>query len=133
MTTSEELDATVIELREHFVDVLKLRGAEFVRIASARVGDRMAMVHTMNRVFAIDKGLVHEISESRLYYEMAEDVWSSGAPILLWDFQAIGLHSHWENNSADSASGSIRVATHLPDVVAFHLISRIAPYMYILL
>lgn len=129
VTTSEELDATVIELREHVVSVLKLRGAEFVRIASARVGDQVAMVHNTNRVFSIDKGFVYEVSESRVCYQMSPEVWSSGAPILLWDFQAIGLHSHWENNSADSVSGPFRIATHLPDVVAFHLISRIAPYM----
>ena len=44
ISTSEELDATVIELSESCVALLKERGARFLNIATARVGEEVTIV-----------------------------------------------------------------------------------------
>ena len=127
---STELDATVIELKEQCVALLRKRGAKFLKIASARLNDRVAMVQYPNGVFSIDKGIIHEIQESTLYYYIGGDQGSSGSPILLWDFtsaglhKAIGLHSCRKPDLDHAILGHVRVATHFPDIVAFHLITR---------
>ena len=41
-TTNEELDATVLELTEQCVKRLQQRGAEFIRVTTARKGDQIA-------------------------------------------------------------------------------------------
>ena len=129
-STSTELDATVIELNEQCVALLRKRGAKFLKIASARINDKVAMVQYPNCVFSIDKGVIHEIQESTLYYYIGGDHGSSGSPILLWDFtsaglhKAIGLHSHRKIDSGHAILGHVRIATHLPDVVSLHLLFR---------
>ena len=42
-TTNEELDVTVIELSEQCVKRLQQLGAKFIRVTSAREGDKIAM------------------------------------------------------------------------------------------
>ena len=130
VTTNEELDATIIELSEQCVTLLTQRGAKFLEIASARLEDKVAMVHHPNDVFAFDKGIVHDIKDSIIYYYLNGDFGSSGAPILLWNLQAIGLHRHSYRKKSHTILGAIRIATHLPDVVNFHIGARLAPQMY---
>ena len=129
VTTNEELDATIIELTEQCVALLTQRGAKFLEIASARLQDQVAMVHHSNDVFAFDKGIVHDIKDNILYYYLGGDFESSGSPILLWNLQAIGLHRHSNRKKSHTILGAIRIATHLPDVVNFHIGARLAPQM----
>lgn len=140
VTTDKVLDATVIELAEQCVALLKQRGAKFLKIASARLADQVAMVQYPNGVYSFDKGIIHDIRGSVLHYYLGSNFGSSGSPILLWNFQdkqtdftikAIGLHKQRDGNNGNSISilGAIRFATHLPDIVNFHVVARIAPQM----
>ena len=55
-TTNEELDATVIELTEQCVKRLQQLGAKFIRLATAREGDKIAMAQNPEGEFSIGKG-----------------------------------------------------------------------------
>ena len=55
-TTNEELDATVIELTEHCVKRLQQLGAKFIRLTTARVGDKIAMAQYPEGEVSFDKG-----------------------------------------------------------------------------
>ena len=55
-TTSEELDATVIELSEQCVKRLQQLGAKFVRVTTAREGDKIAMAQFLEGEVFFDKG-----------------------------------------------------------------------------
>ena len=134
VTTSAELDATVIELTEKCVSALKQRGARFLKITSAQLNNQVAMVHYSNGEFSIDKGIIYEINGKILHYYIEGDFGSSGSPILLWDVHAIGLHSGRERDNDNKILGSMRIATHLPDIVTFHLKSfesRNSAIMYV--
>ena len=54
-TTNEELDATVIELTEQCVKRLQQLGAKFIRLNTAREGDKIAMAQYPEGEFSIDK------------------------------------------------------------------------------
>lgn len=94
ITTSKELDATVIELKKECITLLDQRHAKFFKITSARINinDQVAMVQYPNEIFAIDMGLIHQITASTLHYYRGGDFGSSGSPILRWNKYAIGLH-----------------------------------------
>ena len=55
-TTNEELDATVIELSEQCVKRLQQLGAEFIRLTTAREGDKIAMAQYPEGEVSFDKG-----------------------------------------------------------------------------
>ena len=55
-TTNEELDATVIELSEECVKRLEQLGAKFLRLTTAREGDKIAMAQCPEGEVSIDKG-----------------------------------------------------------------------------
>ena len=125
VSTNKELDATVIELTDQCVAFLKKCGFNFLKVTNARLGDQVAILQLYpNAEYAFDKGAIHEINDWRLYSYIACDVGSSGSPLLLWDVQAVGLIRNENYDSAQRAQGSLRVATSLPDIVAFHLVSR---------
>ena len=130
VTTSEELDATVIELKERCVSALKQRCAQFLKITSAQLNHQVAMVQYPYGLFCYDKGVIHEIIGKDLHYYIASDFGSSGSPILLWDLHAIGLHIGQDPNADKEIHGSMRIATHLPDIVTFHLEKRNSAIMY---
>ena len=71
VTTSVELDATVIELTEKCVSVLRQRGAQFLKIGSAQLNNQVAMVQYPNRRFSFDKGIIHDIIGKNLQYYIA--------------------------------------------------------------
>ena len=121
VTTSAELDATVIELTERCVSALNQRGAQFLKITSAQFNDQVAMVGYPNGEFSYDNGIIHDINGKILHYYIAGDPGSSGSPILLWDLHAIGLHKGCDRDKYKEILGSMRIATHLRDIVAFHL------------
>ena len=134
VTTSAELDATVIELTDKCVSTLKQRNAQFLKITSAQLGNQVAMVQYPNGEFSFDKGIIHDINGYILHYYIAGDPGSSGSPILLWDLRAIGLHSGRVSDNDKEILGSMRIATHLPDIVTFHLKSfesRNSAIMYV--
>ena len=116
VSTNEGLDATVVELTDKCVAHLKERGAQFVKVASARVGDQVAMLQHQKNEFAVFKGVVRELSSGLIHYNTGNQVASAGSPLLLWDMEAVGL------NNKQSISSP--VATALLDVVAFHLVAR---------
>ena len=93
VTTSVELDVTVIELTEKCVSALKQRGAQFLKITSAQLNNQVAILQYSNGEFSFDKGIINEINGKILHYYTAGTFGSSGSPILLWDLHAIGLHS----------------------------------------
>ena len=55
-TTNEELDATVIELTGQCVKRLQQLGAEFIRVTTAREGDKIAKVQYPEGEVSFDKG-----------------------------------------------------------------------------
>ena len=93
ITTSAELDVTVIELTEKCVSALKQRGAQFLKIKSAQLNNHVAILQYSNGEFSFNKGIIHEITGKILHYYTTGNFGSSGSPILLWDLHAIGLHS----------------------------------------
>ena len=117
VSTNEGLDATVVELTDKCVSHLKKRGAQFVKVASARVGDQVAMLQYEKNEFAVFKGAVREIGSGLIPYNVGIQVASAGSPLLLWDMEAIGL-----NNKVNKQSSP--VATPLLDIVAYHLVAR---------
>lgn len=121
VTTNEELDATVIELKRHCVTVLKERGASFLKITNAQLNNQIAIVQLQNGEFSFARGVIRAIQGKFLNYYI---VGCSNRPqILLWDQHAIGLHCS-QAKETDCLLGSMAVATHLPDIVEFHLASR---------
>ena len=66
-TSNEELDATVIELSEQCVKRLQQLGAEFIRVTTAREGDKVAMAQFPEAKVSFDKGdLIHRGTSSLL-------------------------------------------------------------------
>lgn len=128
VTTNEGLDATVIELSDKCVAHLKERGAKFLRVASARLGDQVAMVQYQKGEFAVFKGVVQELSNGQIHYNIGVDVASVGSPLLLWDMEAVGLNSKrvgaGGGSGASESESQSGLATRLLDIVAFHLVSR---------
>lgn len=126
VTTNEGLDATVIELSDKCVAHLKERGAKFLRVASARLGDQVAMVQYQKGEFAVFKGVVQDLSNGQVHYTVGVDVASVGSPLLLWDMEAVGLNSKRAGggSGASESEGQSGLATRLLDIVAFHLVSR---------
>lgn len=120
-TTDAELDATVIELTDECVKRLQQMGANFIRLATARAGDRIAMAQFPDGVFSFDKGAVHEIKNSEIYYYLGCAPSSSGSPILLWEFTAIGIHKQSATSSEHRALGPVRRGTSLLAIAGFHL------------
>ena len=55
-TTNEELDATVIELTGQCVKRLQQLGEEFIRVTTAREGDKIAMAQYPEDEVSFDKG-----------------------------------------------------------------------------
>ena len=130
VTTSAELDATVIELMENCVSALKQRGAQFLKIANAQLNNQVAILQYSNGEFSFDKGIIHEINGKILHYYTAGDFGSSGSPILLWDLHAIGLYSGRNRDKDKESLASMGIATHLSDIATFHLESRSSVIMY---
>ena len=79
------------------------------------------MVQYPNGEFSFDKGIIHDINGKILHYYIAGNFGSSGSPILLWDLHVIGLHRGRDRDKDKEILGSMRIATHLPDIVTFHL------------
>ena len=129
VTTSEKLDATVIELTNKCVSALKQKEAQFLKITSAQHNNQVAMVHCPNGEFSFDKGNIHDIKGKSLHCYITGYFYSRGSPILLWDLHAIGLHRGRDPENL----GVIQIATHLTYVVIFHLVSRNSAIMYILI
>ena len=55
-STNEELDATVVELSEQCVKRLQQLGAEFIRVTTAREGDKIAKAQYPEGEVSFDKG-----------------------------------------------------------------------------
>ena len=55
-TTNEELDATIVELSEQCVKRLQQLGAEFIRVNTARDGDKIAKAQYPDGEVSFDKG-----------------------------------------------------------------------------
>ena len=91
-TISKELDATVIELTEQCVKRLQQFKAKFIKLTTAREGDKIAMAQYPEGEFSFDKGAIHEIKDNKLYYYLGGAASSCGSPILLWEYKAIGMH-----------------------------------------
>ena len=123
ITTNVELDATVIQLSNDMVFHLTQRGAKFLKIDDARIGEEVVIVKSPYGFFAIDNGIIHEIKDCTLYYTTKEGFGSSGSPILQKNFQAIGLHRNTDINSGYNIENCC-IATQLVDIVAFHLKSQ---------
>ena len=125
VSTNPELDATVIELTAQCAAFLKQCGFNFLKVTNARLGDPVALLQLYpDGECAFDKGTIHEMNSWRLSCCIACDVGCSGAPLLLWDVQAVGLIRSENFESPQRAQGNVRVATSLPDIVAYHLVSR---------
>ena len=122
-TTSKALDATVIELTDACVKRLEQLGAKFIRLATAREGDKIAMPQYIEGELSFDKGVIHEIDKIKLRYYSVGAAGSSGSPILLWEteFRAIGMHKKSGSYLEHRALGPIRRGTSLLAVAAFHL------------
>lgn len=57
----EELDVTIVQLREAFVESLKKRGAHFFPVRAPKQYDQVALVQYPNGKFSFDKGVIEEI------------------------------------------------------------------------
>lgn len=123
VTTNEELDATVIELTESCVSALRERGAHFLIISTAHVGEEVFIVKSPYAFFSAERGIVQSLRGSGISYSSQEGIGSSGSPIFYSDLQAIGLHRHM-NNEALYNCDEFRSATLIQDIVAFHLTTR---------
>lgn len=125
-TTSEKLDATVIELTSECVINLQKRGTKFIRLASARERDQIALAQYPEGALSFDKGIVHEINENELYYYLGDAKDSSGSPILLWDFKAIGIHKECAIHK-ENALGPLRCGINLLAIAGYHLTASRGP------
>ena len=66
-TINKELDATVIELSEQCVKRLQQLGAKFIRLTTAREGDKIALAQYPEGEISFDKGdLIHRGTTSLL-------------------------------------------------------------------
>ena len=120
-TTSKELDATVIELTEQCVKRLQQLGAKFMSLTTAREGDKIAMAQYPEGEFSFDKGAIYEIKDNELYYYLGGAPGSSGSPILLWTYKAIGMHKQSGSRVEHRALGPVRRGTSLLVIAVFHL------------
>ena len=120
VTTSRELDATIIEITEEFMLKLKNLGVNFLKDKPAEVNQKVAFISYPNGAFSIDKGVIENVEGFTLSYYMGGDKGSSGAPILTWDFFAIGIHKWRGDDSGIVSLGAIRVGTSLKAIIEFH-------------
>ena len=123
-TTSKELDATVIELTDACVKRLEQLGAQFIRLTTAREGDKIAIPHYIEGELSFDTGVINEIKDKELHYYSYYSVdasASSGSPIVLWNFWAIGMHKQSDTCIEHRALGPVRRGTSLLAIAVFHL------------
>lgn len=129
LTRDEALDALVVELTEPCAAQLRARGARFLRAASARLGDQVALVLCeRNDELAVFKGVVHAMGGDAIHYDVGVHVDAVGSPLLLWNGEAVGLVNRRSSCAAEPSGGRSRLAaTRLLDVVAAHLVARASP------
>ena len=120
-TTSKALDATVIELSDACVKRLEQLEAKFIRLTTARQGDKIAIPQYTEGELSFDTGVINEIKDNELHYYSVGGAGSSGSPILLWDLRAIGMHKQSGTCIEDKPMGSIHCGTNLLAVSIFHL------------
>ena len=99
VTTNPFLDATIIEITKEFMLKLKNLGVNFIKVKPAEVNQKVALISYPNGVFSIDKGVIESVEGFTLSYYMGGDYGSSGAPILTWDFFAVGIHK-WRGHDS---------------------------------
>ena len=115
-TTNRELDATVIELTEAGVKRFQQFGAKFIRVTTARGGDK-----SPGGEFCIDKRAIQEIKDNDIYYYLACALGSNGSPILLWDYKAIEMHKQSGTSIEHRALVPIRNKNRLLAIAVFQL------------
>ena len=122
-TTSKALDATVIELIDACVQRLQQLGAKFIRLTTARQGDKIAMPQYIEGELSFDTGVIHEIKDNKLHYYSVGGAGSSGSPIVLWEteFRAIGMHKQSETCIEHGAFKPICRGTSPFEIAQFHL------------
>ena len=120
-TSSKALDATVIELSDVCVQRLQQLGAKFIRLTTAREGDKIAMPQYIEGELCFDMGVIHEIKDDELHYYSVGGAGSNGSPIVLWDLRAIGMHKQSGICIEHRAFGPIRRGTSLLAIAVFHL------------
>ena len=122
VTTSPYLDATTIEITEEFMIKLKRLGANFLKVKPAEAKQKVALISYPQGIFKFDKGVIETVEGFTLSYYMAGDYGSSGAPILTWDFFAVGIHKWRGLDSGQASLGEIRVGTSLLEITEFHIL-----------
>ena len=122
VTTSPYLDATIIEITEEFMLKLKRLGINFLKVKPAEANEKVALISYPKEEFSIDMGVIETVEGFTLSYYMAGDKGSSGAPILTWDFFAVGIHKWRGPDSGIKALGAIRVGTSLKMIIEFHIL-----------
>jgi hypothetical protein len=118
VTTSHFLDATIIEITNEFMLKLERLGLNFLKVKPAEVKQKVALISYPKGEFSIDKGVIETVEGFTLKYYMAGDFGSSGAPIMTWDFFAVGIHK-WRGRDS---LGEIRVGTSLLEITEFHIL-----------
>ena len=127
VTTSPNLDATIIEITEEFMLKLKKLGVNFLKVKRAEANQQVALISCSNGAFSFDKGVIESVERFTLSYYMASGNGSSGSPILTWDFFAVGIHKGRGEHSGIMALGVIRYGTTLKDIIKFHRSSSSFP------
>ena len=125
VSTSPNLDATIIGITKEFMLKLRHLGVNFLKAKPAVAKERIALISYPKGEFSIDKGEIESVEGFTLSYDVAGDKGSSGAPILAWDFCAVGIHKSRSNNPRQ---GTLRYGTALQNIIEFH-ISKILPFL----
>ena len=122
VTTSPFLDATIIEITNEFMLKLKGLGIIFLKVKPAEAKQKVALISYPKGEFSMDKGVIETVEGFTLSYYMAGDHGSSGAPILTWDFFAVGIHKWRGPDSRQASLGAIRVGSSLLEIIEFHIL-----------
>ena len=122
-TTSKALDATVIELSEACVKRLEQLGAKFIRLTTAREGDKIAIPQYIEGELSFDTGVINEIKDNKLHYYLVGGACSSGSPIVLWEteFRPIEMHQQSGTCIEHRALKPIHRCTNPFAIALFHL------------
>ena len=87
-STNRELDATVIELTDACARRLQQLGAKFIKVSTSSGGDKIP-----EGEFRYDKRAIQKFKVNDEIYYLGGALDSTGSPILLWGYMAIGMQT----------------------------------------